>query len=251
MYRKKSSSLRSENMLTMPRAHCALHGRHPAPFPLPERSVSLEVRLIHGCIVTAGFFIITCTTPPPPVIRQCPEPLWKKYSRFDAYQVKEETARLEALLAAGVATSPDSSGETDSTDTAAAKKLSALEIKRRLFELSIHRANPDYNVDKIFDYVSFLYQHGGPDSLRYLNWGRVVREQKALVRTRDSIAAAVSAISEADAKASRSVEHLKKEIKRVLKQCDSLTAVITDQQEMIAKLQKLDVMMERQRRKIQ
>jgi hypothetical protein len=199
-----------------------------------------------GCIVTAGGFFIGCT-PPPPVVTtnlKCPEPLWKEYSLFQSYKVKEEAARLEALLAAG------DTASADSPDTVAAKKFSGLEIRKRLFELSIHHANSDYNFDRIFEYVSFLFQHGGPDSLRYLNWGRVVREQKTLLSERDSLEAVISALSNGDKKDSISVGNLKKEIKVYMKQCDSLTTVITTQQEMILKLQKLDVMMEQQRNKI-
>ncbi|MBN1578354.1 MAG: hypothetical protein JW913_17465 [Chitinispirillaceae bacterium] len=210
----------------------------------------MKFPFILGCIFTAGVLFIKCT-PPPPVIQKCPEPVWKEYSLFQSHQVKKETARLEALLAALDTTPSDSSGPTDSTDTAAAKKLSALEINQRLFELSIHRANPDYDFNKIFEYVSFLYQHGGPDSLRYLNWGRVVREQKALLRERDSLETAISEIFEGEKKESKAVENLKNEVKVYLRQRDSLNAVITVQQETIMKLQNLDVMMEQQRSKIQ
>ena len=205
--------------------------------------------MILGNIILAGIFFLACT--PQPVVQNCPEPLWKEYSSLQSYQVREEISRLEALLAAGDTTASDSGGIADSTDTTSAKKLSALAINRRLFELSIHGANPDYDFDKIFKYVSFLYQHGGPDSLRYRNWGRAVREQKALLQQRDSLENVISGLSEGDKKASRSVENLKKEIKVYLKQLDSLTAVITSQQETITKLQKLDVMMEQRRSKIQ
>ncbi len=207
------------------------------------RFVSLKFPALLGCIFTAGILFIQCT--PPPVIHKCPEPLWREYSLLQSYQVKKEAARLETLLAAGDTTSSDSGGMTDST---AAQTLSAVDIRRRLFELSIHCANPDYDFDKICKYASFLCRHGGPDSLRYLNWGRAVREQKALLRERDSLE---TAISKEEKKESRSMENLKKEIKGYLKQRDSLNAVITAQQEMIMKLQKLDVMMEQQRSKIQ
>lgn len=210
----------------------------------------LKSSTVLGTTFLAAALFPACT-PPPPAVQECPEPLWKKYSPFQSYQVKEETARLEALLAAGDTITSDSGGMADPTDTTAAKKFSALEIKQRLFELLIHSANPDYDFDKIFEYVSFLYQHGGPDSLRYRNWGRAVREQKALLRQRDSLEHVVSDISEGDKKASRSMENFRKEIKVYLKQRDSLTAVIAAQEETISKLQKLDVMMEQRRSKIQ
>ena len=204
---------------------------------------------ILGCIFMAVFFSMTCT--PPPVIQKCPEPIWKKYSSLQPYQVKKEAARLESLLTAGDTASSASNCITDSTDMAAAKKLSAFEIKRRLFELSIHHANPDYDVEKILGYISFLRRSADPDSLRYLNWGRAVMEQKALARERDSLTTVISDIFEGEKKESRSAEKLKKEIKVYLKQCDSLNAVIINQQETIMKLQKLDVIMEQQRSKNQ
>jgi hypothetical protein len=198
-----------------------------------------------------GAVLFTCTPPPPLVPPDCPEPLWKEYSSFEAFRVKKETARLEALLEEEKEKSLNFGGNADTADTTSAGRLSTLEIVQRLFELSIHRANPDYNIDNIFRYVSFLYQHGGPDSLRYRNWGRAVQEQKSLLRQRDSLANVISAISREDKKESRSVENLKKELRGYVKQCDSLTSVISIQKETIMKLQKLDVMMEQQRSKIQ
>jgi hypothetical protein len=109
----------------------------------------------------------------------------------------------------------------------------------------------EYDLNKIFNYVSFLYQHGGPDSLRYLNWGRVVREQKKLIRERDSLETVIASLSEGERQESRLLKKLRNEKRTYLKQRDSLNAVIISQQETILKLQKLDIMMERQRNKIQ
>ena len=211
------------------------------------RSVSPKFHASFICIFSAGFLFMKCTHPPP-VLQKCPEPFWKEYSSLQFHQVKEAAARLDALLAKGDTISSDSSDRVDSTDTTAAERLSGLEIRCRLFELSIHHANPDYDLDKISEYASFLLRNGGPDSIRYLNWGRAAQEQKALVLKRDSLAAAVV---EGGKKESRSAEKLKKEIKNYVKQLDSLNAVITGQRETIMKLQKLDVMMEQQRSKIQ
>jgi hypothetical protein len=194
---------------------------------------------------------VACSPPPPTTLQKCPEPLWKEYTKLTSYQVKGEIARLEKLLMDGDTVIPALNRQTDSTDTIPNNALSAFEIKQRLFELTIHNANPDYDIQKIFDYVSFLYQHGGPDSLRYLNWGRVVREQKALVEKRDSLEATISAISKGERRESRTVRKLREDIKLYLQQHDSLSAVIRTQQETITKLQKLDVLMEQQRSKIQ
>ncbi len=202
---------------------------------------------VSGGVFTAIIMSNTCAPPPRPASGKCPEPIWMEYASLESHQVKNEAARLEALLTAGDTVS---SGITHATDTAVMKKLSGIEIRRRLFELSVHHANPDYNFDKTLEYASFLVRRGGPDSLRYLNWSRAVGERKALVRERDSLKTAVSDIAQGEKKESRSAEKLKKEIKGYLRQCDSLNAVITNQQETIMKLQKLDVMMEQRRSKI-
>jgi len=203
--------------------------------------------LFIGCISAAVFLCITCTPPPViPVLPKCPEPLWKEYSSWESPQIQKEAARLAQLLTDGDTISSYLRGKADSTDKIKAKKISGLEIRLRLFELSIHHANPDRNLDKIVGYASFLLNSGGPDSLRYLNWSQVARDRKALVRERDSLK---SVISEGEKKDSRCAEKLKKEIKAGLKQLDSLNAVIAVQQETIMNLQKLDVMMEQQRSK--
>lgn len=196
-------------------------------------------------------FLFSECTPPPPVIPKCPEPFWKKYSHFNSYQVTEETDRLTALLAAGDTVCRDPGCRGDSTDTITGNRLTALEIKWRLFELAIHHANPVFDLDTIFDYVSFLYQQGGPDSLRYLNWGRVAREFKMYVHSRDSLEGIITGITEGEEEGSRQMKKLKEQKREYIRQCDSLNAVIASQKEMIMKLQKLDVMMEKQRTRIQ
>ena len=160
--------------------------------------------------------------------------------------------RLEMLLENGdTATAAGDTG-SDSGDTSATRQLSGLEIRMQLFELATHHANPEYDLDRIFNLLTFLYQNGGPDSARYLNWGRAVREQRACIQQRDSLETRISTIvSGSEKRESRAVENLKKELGNAAKQRDSLSEVITGQRETIMKLQKLDVMMERQRSKIQ
>ena len=116
------------------------------------RSVSPKFHASFICIFSAGFLFMKCTHPPP-VLQKCPEPFWKEYSSLQFHQVKEAAARLDALLAKGDTISSDSSDRVDSTDTTAAERLSGLEIRCRLFELSIHHANPDYDLDKISEYA--------------------------------------------------------------------------------------------------
>jgi hypothetical protein len=246
MHRKKSNPSRSGRIALRPCVDNAPNGRYSA---FMTNIILNRAFAICGCIISAGIIFIQCT--PPRIIQKCPGPLWKDYASFQPSQVKEETARLERLLKRGDTTCLNSISIKNSTNSAEAKKPSGLEIKRRLFELSIHHANPDDNIDKIINYASFLSQNGGPDSLRYLNWGRAAQEKKSLIRERDSLETAISDIFEREKKESKSMETLKKEIKGYLKQRDSLNAVITIQQETIMKLQKIDVMMEQQRSKIQ
>jgi hypothetical protein len=158
--------------------------------------------------------------------------------------VKGEALRLESMLARG------DTALGDSGAAAGEKRLSGREIRRRLFELAIHHANPDFDAAAISRYAQLLCRNAGPDSVRYLNWGRAAGAQRAVARMRDSLAAAVAEISEGEKKESRSSEKLKKELKVTLRQIDSLTTVIAAQQETIAKLQKVDVMMEQHRNKI-
>jgi hypothetical protein len=209
-------------------------------------SLFLTFRLFFVCVAGAGCIFIRCT-PPRLVIQKCPEPLWKEYAYFQPVQVKEEIARLETLLKRGDTASSLSGRIKYPADSAAWKKPSALEITRRLFELSVHHANPDFDIDRIITLASHLGPAGGPDSLRYINWERAAQKHKALLRERDSLAAAVSGISEREKKDSRSMEGIKKEMKACGKQRDSLSAVIAIQRETIMKLQKVDVMMEQQR----
>ena len=203
--------------------------------------------VILGSILAAIAFFPHCGRP---VLHKCPQPLWMEYSSFQSDQIKKETVRLEALLAGGDTIAVDSTVKPVSPHPAAAKKLSGLEIRRRLFELSIHHAAADYDLDKISAYAFLLRSSGGPDSLRYLNWDRAAHEQKTLVRKRDSLTAAIAGIFENEKKESKSLEKLKKEIRGYQKQLDSLHAVINLQRESIAKLQKIDLLMEQQRRKI-
>ncbi|MBN1756734.1 MAG: hypothetical protein JW863_00355 [Chitinispirillaceae bacterium] len=148
------------------------------------------------------------------------------------------------------ATTEDSLTEqlNDSTES---DKHSPLEIYRRLFELSIHHANPEYDPEKIYDYLTYLYQHGGEDSLRYLNWGRVVRDRESLLKERDSLANMVSDVSQDEKKKSGLISKLNRERKDCQQRLDSLNAVITSQRKTIQKLQKLDVLMEQRRNNIQ
>ncbi len=202
-----------------------------------------------SAIILIWCFFFLCTTKPIiNEIKDCPQPLWKKYSSFHASQVKEEITRLQALLAAGDTLPSDKAGKSD--ENAESKKLTGIEIRERLFELSIHSSNPEFNFDKILEYASFLYQNGGSDSLRYRNWGRAVREYDLIRKQRDSLADIITQSLKAQKNTLETTENLKKEIKTYIKQRDSLIAVINSQQETITKLQKLDLIMEQQRTRI-
>ena len=193
--------------------------------------------------------VASCTPPPPPVVVSCPEPVWREYTDFKPYQVTNEMERLEKLLQEHDSSSVLSGKRDDSTtDTS---PLSELAIKQRLFELSIHRANPDFNADEIYTYLTFCYQHGGPDSLRYLNWGRVIREYRAVLQEQDSLERSIAGFSKEKSRKNGRVRRLVQEKRDCIRKQDSLKTIINQQKETIQKLQKLDVLMEEQRSKIQ
>ncbi len=202
-------------------------------------------------VIAAGLLLVLCAPPPALEVHQCPEPLWNEYRDFDAKKILEETNRLEALLAGVKARSTDSAAKTDPADTAATGELSALEIIMRLFELSIHHASPAHDPEKISGYVSYLCLHGGPDSPRYLNWRRTLRDHSMSLRARDSLEELITAAYEGEKREARTIDRLKLEMKIATKQRDSLNAVIGAQEETISRLRKLDIMMEQQRNKIQ
>jgi hypothetical protein len=208
-----------------------------------------ELFKVFGCAVMSCLIIVHCTPPPKIIIQKCPEQPWVKYSSYQPLQIREEIARLEAIVAKGDTARPRPAGTCVGADSTMPKKPSGLEIRRRLFELAIHCANPDLDLDKIIVYAYFLGNNDGADSLRYFNWTRIAREQNGLIRQRDSLQNVVSEIIEQEKKEAKSAENLKKDIKAYVKLRDSLNAVIADQQEKMMKLQKVDVMMEQQRTK--
>lgn len=197
--------------------------------------------------VLAGSVIFSCT-PPAPIVPKCPQPVWKSYTHLSPQEVARQIALLEKMLDSATA---ETSPMEQQNDSSASGKRTLLEIYQRLFELSIHHANPGYDYEKTYRYLTHLYRHGGEDSLRYLNWGRVVRDREALLKERDSLSTIVNDISEDEKKRSRFISKLDRERKTCELQRDSLNAIITTQQKTIQKLQKLDVLMEQRRNTMQ
>lgn len=245
MFPKKRTVLHRERLRLFIREFGAfssrmrLMSRKCMKFKRNALSVPLIIAMVSCCVLLA------CT--PPPVEMECPEPVWKSYSHLKPHEVAQEKARLERMLDSVEA---DGMPKDKTEDSTAAEKLSSLELYQRLFELSIHHANPDYDIKKMYEYVTHLYQYGGKDSLRYLNWGRVVRDQEKLFKERDSLLSVVNDVSDDGEKQSGLIDKLNRERKNCLKQLDSLNSVITAQRETIQKLQKLDVLMEQRRNNI-
>jgi hypothetical protein len=193
------------------------------------------------------FVSISCT-PPAPVISKCPEPVWKSYTHLSPQEVARQISLLEKMLDSATAENSLMEQQNDSTTS---EKFSLLEIYQRLFELSIHHANPGYDYEKTYRYLTHLYQHGGKDSLRYLNWGRVVRDRESLLKERDSLSNIVNDASHDEKKSSRMINRLNRDVTSCRQQLDSLTTEITTQRKTIQKLQKLDVLMEQRRNTIE
>ncbi len=207
-----------------------------------------------SALLSATFFsVLACSlmfscTPPAPIVPKCPQPVWKSYTHLSPQEVARQIALLEKMLDSATAETSLIEQQNDST---ASGKLTVLEIYQHLFELSIHHANPGYDSKKTYRYLTHLYQHGGKDSLRYLNWGRVVRDREALLKERDSLSNIVNDASQDVKKRSRMINRLNKDVTGCRQQIDSLTTEITAQRKTIQKLQKLDVLMEQRRNTMQ
>ena len=197
-------------------------------------------------VFLANIALTSCT--PAGQALSCPEPVWKSYTHLSPQEVARKISHLEKMLdSATTVNSP--AGERN--DSIASGNPTPLELHRQLFELYIHHANPDYDGKKIYTCLTYLYQHGGEDSLRYLDWGRAVRDRESLMKERDSLANEVNDVSQDERKKSGLISRLFRERKTCESRIDSLTAVITAQQKTIQKLQKLDVLMERRRNNLQ
>lgn len=178
---------------------------------------------------------LNCT--PKQVIIEVPTLQSERYFTFNAKMVKEEIQRLEKIWR-------DTTGaEPDSIDTT----LSREEILTNLFDLSIHRRNPEPDYHKAYAYAALLYKTKTKDRLYYLNWGCILSNYFQLTVEKDSLLAEKDSLLLRIEKASKSNQSLQYNSRKQTKQIDSLSVLIKGHKETIEKLKNLDLMLERQR----
>lgn len=204
------------------------------------------------CSVFTGIILIiinylNCT--PPQVIQKETPHQSERYISYNSKMVEQEIQRLEKLLEDTTYAEPDSIDTTlaDSADTALTKE----KIMINLFELSIHRSNPDPDYHKAYAYAALLYNMKTKARLYYLNWGRVLSNHFKLTTEKDSLIQENDSLLMEIENNSKTSTSLRYTLQKHSKQIDSLSVLIKEQNETIEKLKKLDLMMEQQRSKIQ
>ncbi len=196
------------------------------------------------CIGIMLIVIIFPNCTPKMVVKEVHVTPSEQFSGYNAKMLKERIRHLEGLL------EDTAGGNTDYFDSTISKER----ILKDLFELSIHRNNPKPDYQKAYTYAASLYKMKTRHHFYYLNWGRMLNnyfmlntEKDSLIIVKDSLLQAI----EGESKKSKSLQSNLYNLRKQTKQIDSLSTLITDQKETIEKLKKLDVMMEKQRSKIQ
>ena len=177
------------------------------------------------------------------------------YSLYNSQRITNEIGRLEKLLQDTALAKPDSLDSTIfSEDYQTDPTFTHEKILEKLFELYIHKSNskPDYR--KAYSHAEQLYKMNTKRKLYYLNWGRILHSYFLLIEERDSLsqeARDASLLSENN-------KSLKNTLWKQSKHIDSLSVMIKEQEgtikhqlETIKKLERLDMMMEKQRNKIE
>lgn len=205
-----------------------------------------------GVILIAANFL-NCT--PTKVVYKEPKSKPEPYSKYNSKKVVKEIRRLEKILKDTTYAEPDSLDSTlfgeyylvDSTFTNE-------KILASLFELYIHKSNPEPDYHKAYSYAERLYRMNTKRKLYYLNWGRLLRTYFMLIEEKDSLAQEIVNASELSEK-NKSMRNI---VWKQSKLIDSLSILIKEQEktiehhlETIKKLERLPMMMEKQRRKIE
>ena len=205
-----------------------------------------------GAILIAGNFL-RCA--PIKFVYKEAKPKPELYSMYNSTRVVKEIRRLEKLLKDTTYTEPDSLDSTifgeyyrvDSTYTNE-------KILANLFELYIHKSNPEPDYRKAYSYAEKLYKMNVKRKLYYLNWGRILHIYFQLIEEQDSLAQEIGDATQLSEKN----KSLKNSVWKQSKLIDSLSTLIKEQEktiehqlETIKKLERLDMMMEKQRSKIE
>ena len=206
-----------------------------------------------SAVILITALILNCT--PTKIIYKEPKPKPHPYEKFSSKKVIKEIRRLEKLLKDTTYAEPDSSDSTifgdyiDVDSTYTKEKILA-----NLFELYIHKSNPSPDYRKAYSYAEKLYKMDAKRKLNYLNWGRLLHTYFILIEEKDSLSQEIGNASDMSDKN----KSLKKTVWKKNKLIDSLKVVIKEQEETIQKqietikkLEKLDMIMEKQRSKIE
>lgn len=189
------------------------------------------------------------------IVYKEPPPKPHPYEKFNSKKVIKEIRRLEKLLKDTTYSEPDSLdstlfGEYYNVDSTYTKE----KILANLFELYIHKSNPTPDYRKAYSYAEKLYKMNTRRKLYYLNWGRLLHSYFILIEEKDSLSQEIGDASEMSDKN----KSLNNTVWKQSKQIDSLQVLIKEQEETIQKqietikkLEKLDIIMEKQRNKIE
>lgn len=186
--------------------------------------------------------MLLCT--PAPVIKKPEATDAERYAKFGSEDIGRETKRLLDLLNDQTTSQSPDTGVADSISI---PKLSRVDITERLFEMTIHRLNPSLDYEKALVYAKYLFENKPDSKLFYANWGRVIKEHLSLEAERDSLLSTIGDMTQTV----KALKSRNQDSRRLDTRIDSLQTVIKRQKQKIRKLGELDMMMERQRSKIQ
>lgn len=202
------------------------------------------VSLALGAVLTA---VILCSCIPKQITNK---PLFKptkkepgKLLRLAPERFNEEITKLEIKLMLHDTASP----VHDSLDTTSAKD----DIMIRLFDLYIHKSNPEPNYRKAITVANTLIKRKVKNQLYYYNWRHILRKYMRVTFVRDSLDTLISAINDKNKSLQYSTLQQTKQNKNLSALVDSLSSVINEQKKTIESLKALDVQIERQRSRMQ
>lgn len=203
-------------------------------------------------IILITSLILNCT---PKIVYKETKPKPHPYENYNSEMVVKEIRRLEKLLKDTTYAETNYSDSTIFGDYINVDSTYTKEkILAYLFELYIHKSNPIPDYRKAYSYAEKLYKMDTRRKLYYLNWGRLMQTYFILIEEKDSLAQEIGEAS----KMSDKNKYLRNTIWKQSKLIDSLKVLIKEQDdtiqeqvETIKKLERLDIIMEKQRSKIE
>ena len=208
---------------------------------------------LSSAVILITALVLNCTHTK--IVYKEPKPKPHPYEKFNSKKVIKEIRRLEKLLKDTTYAEPDS---LDSTIFGDYYKVDSTYTKEKilanLFDLYTHKSNPAPDYNKAYSYAEKLYKMDTSRKLYYLNWGRTLHTYFMLIEEKDSLTQEIGDASDMSDKN----KSLKNSVWKQSKLIDSLQVLIKEQEETIQKqietikkLEKLDMIMEKQRSKIE